>query len=74
MKNPQKIIIHTIVPILLAILTYFISILFIFRIPDPRYMGGCHPATYLFGIILAFGTLAVSSIISAILYVISKKK
>lgn len=73
MKNAKRIIIHTIVPILLAILTYFISISFIFRIPDPRYIGGCHPATYLFGIILAFGTLAVSSIISVILYVGGKK-
>lgn len=71
MKNAKKIIIHIIVPIILMVLVYFISISYIYKIPLPG--GGYSIGTYLFGIILAFGTLAVSSIISAILYVGSKK-
>ena len=70
MKNIKRIVLHISVPIIISILMFFISILFIFRISAPGY--GLHPATYLFGIILAFGTLVVSSIISVILYVAKK--
>lgn len=71
--NKKKIIIHIIVPILLTVLAYFISISFIFKIPDPNGIGYV-PETYYFAFKLSFGVLAVSSIISAILYVGSKKK
>lgn len=69
----KKAIIHIIVPILLTILSYFISVLFIFKIPNPSGVGYTSE-TYLFSFTLAFGVLAVSSIISAILYVGNKKK
>lgn len=70
--NKKRIIIHIVVPILLTILSYFASISFIFKIPDAR--GGYETITYLFAFKLAFGVCAVSSIISAILYVGNKKK
>lgn len=70
--NKRRIIIHIVIPVILTILAYFISISFIFKIPDDR--GGYEAITYLFAFKLAFGVLAVSSIISAILYVGNKKK
>lgn len=70
--NKKRIIIHIIVPVILTILAYFISISFIFKVPDGR--GGYEDITYLFAFKLAFGVCAVSSIISAILYVGNKKK
>ena len=71
--NKKRIIIHIAIPILLTILSYFISVSFIFSIPDPSGIGYTF-GTYLFSFILAFGVLAVSSIVSAILYVGNKKK
>lgn len=68
----KKKILHIIVSILLTVVAYFVSISFIFKIPDGR--GGYEAITYLFAFKLAFGVLAVSSIISAILYVGNKKK
>ena len=70
--NKKRIVIHIVIPILLTILSYFISISFIFKIPDGK--GGYEAITYLVAFKLAFGIFAVSSIISAILYVGSKKK
>ena len=70
--NKKRIVIHIVIPILLTILSYFISISFIFKIPDGK--GGYEAITYLFAFKLAFGIFAVSSIISAILFVGSKKK
>lgn len=71
--NKKRIIIHIVVPILLTILSYFASISFIFKIPDPSGIGYT-PETYYFAFKLAFGVCAVSFIISAILYVGNKKK
>ena len=71
--NKKKIVLHIVVPILLTILSYFISISFIFKIPDPSGIGYT-PETYYFAFKLAFGMCAVSFIISAILYVGNKKK
>lgn len=72
LSNKKRIVLHIVIPILLTILSYFISISFIFKIPDGR--GGYEAITYLFAFKLAFGVCAVSSIISAILYVGNKKK
>ncbi len=71
--NKKRIALHIIIPILLTILSYFVSISFIFKIPDPSGIGYTLE-TYLFAFIFAFGVLAVSSIVSAILYVGNKKK
>lgn len=70
--NKKKTLIHIVIPVILTILAYFVSILFIFKIPNGR--SGYETITYLFAFKLAFGVLAVSSIISAILYVGSKRK
>ena len=70
--NKKKITLHIVIPILLTILSYFISISFIFKIPEG--IGGYEAITYLFAFKLAFVVFAVSSIISAILYVGNKKK
>lgn len=72
LSNKKRIVLHIVVPILLTILSYFASISFIFKIPDGR--GGYEAITYYFAFKLAFGVCAVSSIISAILYVGNKKK
>ena len=70
--NKKRVIIHIITPIILSIISYFISISFIFKIPAP---GGDYTIeTYLFAFILAMFVLGVSAIISAILYVGRKRK
>lgn len=71
--NKNRIIIHIVAPIVLSILSYFISISFIFKIPDPSGVGYVSK-TYLFAFILAMFILGVSAIISAILYVGRKRK
>lgn len=70
--NKKRVVIHIIIPIVLSILSYFISISFIFKIPASR--GGYTIETYLFAFILAMFVLGVSAIVSAILYVGKKKK
>lgn len=71
--NKRRIVIHIVIPITLSILSYFISISFIFKIPDPSGVGYV-PETYLFAFILAIFILGVSAIVSAILYVGKKRK
>ena len=71
--NKKRILIHIATPIALTILSYFISISFIFKIPDPSGVGYV-PETYLFAFILAMFVLGVSAIVSAILYVGKKRK
>ena len=70
--NKKRVIIHIITPIVLSIISYFISISFIFKIPAPG--GGYTIETYLFAFILAMFILGVSAIVSAILYVGRKRK
>ena len=70
--NKKRVIIHIITPIVLSILSYFISTSFLFKIPDPH--GGYSPITYLFAGILSLFVLGVSAIVSAILYVGRKRK
>ena len=70
--NKKKIIIHIIMPIILSILSYFISTSFIFKIPASG--GGYTIETYLFAFILAMFVLGISVIVSAILYVGRKGK
>ena len=70
--NKKRVIIHIITPIVLSIISYFISISFIFKIPDPSGVGYV-PETYLFAFILAMFVLGVSAIVSAILYVGRKR-
>lgn len=69
----KKIFIHIIVPIVLAILSYFISIMFIFKIPDPSGVGYA-VETYYFAFILSIIVLGISSIVSAILFIGNKRK
>lgn len=71
--NKRRVTIHVVIPIVLSILSYFISISFIFKIPDPSSVGYV-PETYLFAFILAMFVLGVSAIVSAILYVGKKRK
>ena len=71
--NKKRVIIHIITPIVLSILSYLISISFIFRIPNPSGVEYA-PETYLFAFILAMFILGVSAIVSAILYVGRERK
>ncbi len=71
--NKKRIVIHIIIPIVLTILSYFISTSFIFKIPDPSGIGYA-PETYYFALKLSIFVLGVSSIISTILYVGRKNK
>ena len=70
--NKSRIIIHLVTPIMLSIMSYFISISFIFKIPAPG--GGYTIETYLFAFILATFVFGISSIVSAILFVGHKRK
>lgn len=68
----KKTIMYFTIPILLAILSFFVSIMFVFRVPNPtgiRYTT----LTYLFAFKLSMFVLGVSAIISVILYVGRKK-
>lgn len=71
--NKKRVVIHIAVPIVLSMLSYFISISYLFKIPDPSGIGYV-PETYLFAFILAMFVLGVSAIVSAILYVDRKRK
>ena len=53
LSNKKRIVLHIVIPILITILSYLISISFIFKIPDGR--GGYEAITYLFAFKLAFG-------------------
>lgn len=66
--NKKKVIIYIVIPIVLTILSYFISISFVFKIPDPSGIGYA-PETYYFALKLSIFVLGISSIVSAILYV-----
>lgn len=66
--NKKTIATHIIIPIFLAILLFFISIMFIFKIPNPNGVGYA-TITYMFAFKLSMFVLGVSSIISAILYI-----
>lgn len=70
--SKKRVVIHIIIPIILSILSYFISISFIFKIYDPH--GGYAPITYLFAGVLSLFILGVSTIVSVILYVGRKRK
>ncbi|MDE7062571.1 MAG: hypothetical protein K2O73_04920, partial [Lachnospiraceae bacterium] len=69
----KKVIIYIVIPIVLAMLSYFISTSFIFKIPDPSGIGYT-PVTYYFALKLSIFVLGISSIVSAILYVGRKNK
>lgn len=71
--NKKKIIIHIVVPILLAIIANFVCMK-LFYIPDPIKPNTSTWVTDAISVGISILTLAVSSIISAILYVGSKKK
>ena len=68
----KKSILYILLPIVIAILSYFVFFNYIFYIPDPN-STKCIPETYYFSFIFAFFVLCVSSIISAILYVGNKR-
>ena len=67
----KKIILHIGFPILITILSYLLSINCIYKIPSPN--GGYKPITYMVGFGIALFVLGVSAIVSAILYIGSKK-
>ena len=67
----KKIILHRGLPILIAIVSYLLSITCIFKIPSSN--GGYEPITYIVGFGIALFALGVSAIVSAILYIGSKK-
>lgn len=67
----KKIILHIGLPILIAIVSYLLSITCIFKIPSSN--GGYEPITYIVGFGIALFALGVSAIVSAILYIGSKK-
>lgn len=68
----KKIILHIGIPILITIFSYLLSVNCIFKIPSPD--GGYEPITYMVGLGIALFVLGVSAIVSAILYVGSKRK
>ena len=67
----KKIILHIGLPILTAIVSYLLSITCIFKIPSSN--GGYEPITYMVGFGIALFVFGVSAIVSAILYIGSKK-
>ncbi len=71
--NKKRVVIHITIPILLSMLSYFISTSVLFKIPDPSGIGYV-PETYLVAFIVALFVLGISAIISAILYVGRKRK
>jgi len=71
--NKKRILIHIVIPIVLTMLSYFISTAFIFKIPDPS-GAGYTVETYYFALKLSIFVLGVSSIVSAILFVGNKRK
>ena len=70
--SKSRIIIHIVIPIILSIMSYFISISFIFKIPAPG--GGYTIGTYLFAFVLSIFVLGVSSIVSEILFIGHKRQ
>lgn len=64
----KKHLIHILVPTVLSIVSYFVSINFIFKVPNPTGIGFAD-VTYMFGFKVAMSVLGVSSIVSAILYI-----
>lgn len=71
--NKKRMLIYIAIPIILTILSYFISTAFIFKIPDPSGIGYT-TETYYFAFKLSIFVLGVSSIVSAILFVGHKRK
>ena len=71
--SKKTIAMHIAMPILLAILSFIISIMFVFRIPNPSGVGYA-TVTYVFAFKLLLFVLGVSAIISSILYIGKKKK
>ena len=71
--NKKRILIHIAIPIILTILSYFISTTFIFKIPDPSGVGYT-AETYYFALKLSIFVLGISSVVSAILFVGRKRK
>ena len=67
----KKIILHIGFPILIEIVSYLLSITCIFKIPSSN--GGYEPITYMVGFGIALFVFGVSAIVSAILYIGSKK-
>ncbi len=71
--SKKTVAMHIAMPILLAILSFFISIMFVFRIPNPSGIGYT-PITYMFAFKLSLFVLGISAIISCILFVGKKNK
>ena len=71
--NKKRVIIHIIIPIILAIITNFIC-LKLFYIPDPTNPGTAVWATDAIAVGVSLFVLGVSVIVSAILYVGRKRK
>ena len=69
----KKTLMHIIVPIVLTIISFLISVNFIFKVPNPSGIGYAD-ITYYFGLKIALFTLVTSAIVSAILYVGRKNK
>lgn len=69
----MKVIIHILVPIALAIITNIVCMK-LFYIPDPNKLGTHVWLTDIIAIGAALFVLALSSIISLILYAVQKKK
>lgn len=71
--SKKTIVMHIAMPILLAMLSFFLSIMFVFRVPNPSGIGYAN-VTYIFAFKLSLFILGVSAIISSILYIGKKKK
>lgn len=71
--SKKTIVMHIAIPILLAILSFFISIMFVFKIPNPSGIGYA-TITYMFAFKLSMFVLGISAIVSAILFIGKKKK
>lgn len=71
--SKKTIAMHVVIPILLGILSFFISIKFVFSIPDPSGIGYV-PITYIVAFKLSLFVLGISAIISYALCIVKKKK
>lgn len=71
--SKKRVIIHIIIPIILAIITNFIC-LKLFYIPEPTKPGTAAWATDAIAVGVSLFVLGISSIVSAILFVGCKRK
>lgn len=68
----MKKVLYILIPIAISIVMFFVSANFFFKVPNPTGIG-FDPITYKVAWMVAFGSLIISSGVSSLLFVRSKK-